>query len=179
MQVNAVALDERSIAFVGRFIENLEGNQERNTTGLELSNQAEKSYLQNCASCHGESEDFGVMLELMEGRLVLTGTIYETVSDRESSFPSRNRINAISGINNIYDNLATGDPAADPPIAPFITDAVNDAQRTEGGLITTSNKSEGWEISATANITENWRFIANASYIDSAIANTFSEFTPW
>ncbi|MDG2169672.1 MAG: hypothetical protein P8L44_17300 [Opitutales bacterium] len=50
MQVNAVALDERSIAFVGRFIENLEGNQERNTTGLELSNQAEKSYLQNCAS---------------------------------------------------------------------------------------------------------------------------------
>jgi cytochrome c553 len=57
MQVNAVALDERSIAFVGRFIENLEGNQERNTTGLELSNQAEKSYLQNCASCHGESAE--------------------------------------------------------------------------------------------------------------------------
>ena len=103
----------------------------------------------------GESEDFGIMLELMEGRLVLTGSIYETVSNRESSFPSFNRINAISGINTIYDNLATGDPAADPPIAPFITDAVNETQRTEGGLITTSNSSEGWEVTATANITEN------------------------
>ena len=57
MQVNAVALDERSIAFVGRFIENLEGNQARNTAGIELSSQAEKSYLQNCASCHGESAE--------------------------------------------------------------------------------------------------------------------------
>jgi iron complex outermembrane receptor protein len=130
----------------------------------------------------GESEDFGVMLELMDGRLVITGSVYETVSTRESSFPSWNvssefNGNAIAGINNIYDNLATGDPYNG--IDPFITEAVNDNQRTEGGLITTSNSSEGWELTATANITENWRFTANASYIDSTIADTFSEFTPW
>jgi len=125
----------------------------------------------------GESEDFSVMLELMEGRLVITGAVYETISNRESSFPSWNDINAIGGNNVIYNNLETGDP--DNGIDPFITQAVNDNQHTEGGLVTTSNSSEGWEFTAEADITENWRFTANASYIDSTIADTFSEFTPW
>ncbi|MBT5168582.1 MAG: TonB-dependent receptor plug domain-containing protein [Opitutales bacterium] len=128
----------------------------------------------------GKSEDFGVMLELMEGKLVVTGSVYETAADRESSFASWNDINAVTGINNIYDNLSTGNPSAVPPIAPFITQAINDNQRTDaGGVITSSNSSEGWELSATANITENWQFTANTSYINSTVADTFSEFTPW
>jgi len=125
----------------------------------------------------GESEDFGVMLELMEGRLVITGSVYETSSNRESSFPSWNDINAIAGIKTIYNNLATGDP--NNGIAPFITEAVNDSQTTEAAVATTSNNSEGWELIVTMNITENWRFTANTSYIDSTIKDTLSEFTPW
>ena len=54
MQMNAVALDERSIAFVGRFIENLEANRSRNTASKKVGRDAQALYAQHCASCHGE-----------------------------------------------------------------------------------------------------------------------------
>ena len=128
----------------------------------------------------GESEDYSIMFDLLEGRLFIKGTKYETSAQKESSFISwPTPINVINAINNIYANLADGDPNADPPIAPFITEAVRDAQETSAAVGTTSNSSDGWEISVTANITENWRLTANASYIDSAISDTFTEFTPW
>lgn len=53
MQANAVVLDERSIAFVGRHIENLALNPNRNTLGNETDPTTEVLYLENCASCHG------------------------------------------------------------------------------------------------------------------------------
>tara|TARA_B100001123_G_scaffold440905_1_gene581002 strand:- start:7114 stop:7596 length:483 start_codon:yes stop_codon:yes gene_type:complete len=71
-----------------------------------------------------ESEDFSIMLDLMDGRLFIKGTVYETSGQKESSFISFNNFSEIGAINNIYDNLATGAPDADPPIAPFITEAV-------------------------------------------------------
>lgn len=57
MQVNAAALDERSIAFVGRFIENLEANSARNTTGLEVTDVGKQLYMSHCSSCHGKSAE--------------------------------------------------------------------------------------------------------------------------
>ena len=127
----------------------------------------------------GESEDISIMFDLLDGRLFIKGTLYETSAQKESSFISWNDTNVIAAVNNIYSNLAEGDPDAVPPIAPFITETVRDNQETLAEVGTTSNSSEGWEISATANITENWRLTVNASEIDSTIANTFSEFTPW
>ncbi|QXD22989.1 hypothetical protein F7C95_13740 [Opitutia bacterium ISCC 51] len=127
----------------------------------------------------GESEDYSIMFDLMDGRLFIKGTVYETSAQKEASFISFNDFSAINAPKEIYENLAAGDPNADPPIAPFISEAVREAQIPSAAVGTTSNSSEGWELSVTANITDNWRFTANASHIDSAISDIFSEFYPW
>jgi len=53
MQMNAEALDERSIAFVGRHIENLNANLSRNTLENLPEDSGQKLYTKNCESCHG------------------------------------------------------------------------------------------------------------------------------
>ena len=55
MQANALALDERSIAFVGRHIESLAPNAQRNTLNIETHANAQNEYDQHCASCHGDA----------------------------------------------------------------------------------------------------------------------------
>ena len=55
MQTNAYALDERSIAFVGRYIESLERNQSRTTRNRSSGSDESLAYADACASCHGES----------------------------------------------------------------------------------------------------------------------------
>jgi len=53
MQANAVVLDERTIAFVGRHVENLAPNPNRKTAVTESVDGSGNLYLQNCAECHG------------------------------------------------------------------------------------------------------------------------------
>ncbi len=55
MQTNAYALDERSIAFVGRYIESFDRNQSRATHEPSSSSAGKLSYEDSCSSCHGES----------------------------------------------------------------------------------------------------------------------------
>lgn len=54
MQTNTYAQDERSIAFVGRYIESLERNQSRDTVNSSSSRDGALAYAKSCASCHGE-----------------------------------------------------------------------------------------------------------------------------
>lgn len=55
MKANASALDERSIAFVGRHIESLPNNKSRNTLGMKATQKGKSLYMQQCLKCHGES----------------------------------------------------------------------------------------------------------------------------
>ena len=57
MQANAAALDERSIAFVGRYIENLNANLSRNTLDNLPADLGWKLYAEDCASCHGDAAE--------------------------------------------------------------------------------------------------------------------------
>ncbi|MCZ6672464.1 MAG: hypothetical protein O7C75_05925, partial [Verrucomicrobia bacterium] len=57
MQANAIVLDEKSIAFVGRYIENLAPNDQRNTLDIQISKTAKTLYLNNCANCHGDDAE--------------------------------------------------------------------------------------------------------------------------
>lgn len=55
MQTNAYALDEKSIAFVGRYIETLDRNESRATLDQSTSENGALAYARACASCHGKS----------------------------------------------------------------------------------------------------------------------------
>ena len=54
MQANAIVLDERTIAFVGRHIENLPSNAERKTVATQEIVGSENLYKNHCSSCHNE-----------------------------------------------------------------------------------------------------------------------------
>ncbi len=127
----------------------------------------------------GETEDYSINLDLLDGRIYLQGTYFETSSNKESSFLSFGSISPIAAVNTLYDNLLAGDPDADPVIPPFITQSVFDAQDITVDVGTSSAETTGYEFSVVANFTENWRFTANYSYIDSVLSNIFEEFTPW
>ncbi len=55
MRVNTVNLDERTIAFLGRYIASLPVNQERATLDLDATADAPSLYALHCARCHGEA----------------------------------------------------------------------------------------------------------------------------
>ncbi|MGK0237632.1 MAG: cytochrome c553 [Candidatus Pelagisphaera sp.] len=54
MQANAAALDEKSIAFVGRHIESLKPNENRNTLAEKATKASKSLYRKQCQDCHGE-----------------------------------------------------------------------------------------------------------------------------
>ena len=54
MQANAAALDEKSIAFVGRHIESLKPNDNRNTFAKKPTKASKSLYRKQCQDCHGE-----------------------------------------------------------------------------------------------------------------------------
>ena len=57
MKANAAALDERAIAFLGRHIENLPPNENRNTLEVPVLEAGKQLYQQHCLDCHGESAE--------------------------------------------------------------------------------------------------------------------------
>jgi len=54
MKANALALDEKSITFVGRNIESLAPNEGRNPLSNELTKKSQSLYRTQCQECHGE-----------------------------------------------------------------------------------------------------------------------------
>ncbi len=54
MQANAIVLDERTIAFVGRHIENLPSSAERKTVATQEIVGSENLYKNHCSSCHNQ-----------------------------------------------------------------------------------------------------------------------------
>ena len=54
MQANALALDEKSIAFVGRHIESLTPNEGRNILSKKSTKDSKVLYRKRCQECHGE-----------------------------------------------------------------------------------------------------------------------------
>ncbi len=53
MQIKAKTLNERDLAFVGRFIESMAPNANRSTLGLVAAPEGKKIYVTDCAECHG------------------------------------------------------------------------------------------------------------------------------
>jgi len=118
----------------------------------------------------GESEDIGLTFDLFNGRVFVKTAYYETVALQNSAFPSWVDFNPVAGIQALYDIAED---------AGFITAAVNEDQRPLSGVASFSEVSEGYEVSAIGNLTENWRISMNYSYTEASRLEEFGEFTGW
>ncbi len=125
----------------------------------------------------GKSKDAALVFDLFKGKLFVKAGYYRTSANKNTAFITFNQINAFDGVKTVYSNLLTGDAARG--VAPFINQATFDSQNITSEVGTTSTKSEGYELTVTANLSSNWQFTANYSYIDSTVLDTFSEFTGW
>ncbi len=125
----------------------------------------------------GEGEDYGIGLDLLEGRLSAR-FVYFTASEQGritsaglGGAPARNaRVVAA------YESVLVGPgrpiPAGDwAPIASALTPPAN--------AIASDFTSEGYEARVTANLTPNWRLVANYSYTDSGRTNLALEMVDW
>ncbi len=125
----------------------------------------------------GESRDVALTFDLLKGKLFVKAGYYRTLSSLNTSFITFNDFSVFDGVRTVYSNLRDGDPARG--VAPFISQATYDAQNVLAEVGTTSAKAEGYELTVTANLSDNWRLTANYSYIDSIVLDTFTEFNGW
>lgn len=100
----------------------------------------------------GVSEDWGVMLNLLDNRLFIRAAYYTNSSVDEARGFAVNS-NVIDRNNRILDTLVADG---------VITDSQAESQRIFGSAWDLSDKkTDGWELSVTANPTNNWRVTMN------------------
>jgi iron complex outermembrane recepter protein len=93
----------------------------------------------------GRSEDFGVKLDALKRRLFVTAVYFQTEAARGFNFSNLN-----SAINPIWDALVLA--------GKFPSGTASNATGT-----TFDSRTRGYEVEATANLTENWRAFLNFS----------------
>ena len=104
----------------------------------------------------GRGQDYGVMANLLNGRIHLRATRYTSAQD--NTFKSDGLLsNLYDTTIEWWDDIGFGLPA-DPPGPRRFANAVN--------RVTYTGESDGYEFQMTANPTENWRFVLNYSYTD-------------
>ena len=106
----------------------------------------------------GVGYDFGLKFELLEGRVNATITRFEVNLDK-LTFGHQN--NVFNDINAIWDTILANGP----------NDGSNLNTRNVGGSDTRSQKSMGYELEVTANLTPNWRVSLNVSKAENVISN--------
>ncbi len=116
----------------------------------------------------GDGQDYGVMVELLEGRVFARLTRYETSSRREAGANVQNLVTAPR--NQIHNELlAQG----------IISQGEYDERDINARAALFDGESEGWEANVTANLTDNWVLQAGYSYTDMSRTNFMTEFEPW
>jgi iron complex outermembrane recepter protein len=123
----------------------------------------------------GDGEDYGVDFNFFDNRIngravyYTTNSIQEVVGGSQAA-GQKSRIyeafgSALSGSGRPYtvDEWAAREPELDPSVNGYFRD----------------NVSSGYELRITANITENWRLVLNASKTDRIVSNSFSKAIEW
>ena len=125
----------------------------------------------------GKGEDYGIGLDLLEGRLSAR-FVYFTANEKGritsaglGGAPARNQ--------RVMDAFATvlvgaGRPFSQAQWAPILA-----AYTPPVNAIASDFTSEGYEARITANLTRNWRLVANYSYTDSGRTNLATELIAW
>jgi hypothetical protein len=103
-------------------------------------------------SPEGKTYDLGAQLGLWDGRVVARLTYYQTSVVNNSAAVGTGNIQ--DRLNNIWNTLAT---------TGAITSAQRDQELVQANAYNYDNESQGWEGEVVANLTVNWRLMANIS----------------
>jgi hypothetical protein len=118
-------------------------------------------------SPRGETEDYGVAVTLLEGRLYARATYYTTKAvDQSTTSPSPVR----DANERIMDALFD---------AGLIPQSEVSLRTNVGGAGVFDFATTGIEVQTTANVTNNWRFQLSYAHTDAVEENLFNEWKNW
>jgi outer membrane receptor for ferric coprogen and ferric-rhodotorulic acid len=109
----------------------------------------------------GKGLDYGVKLSLLDNRLNATITRFTVDLDNQAS---GHQSDVNNYINAIWTTILNGGPNT------VVTDQNDPNGHRVGGTDTRSQKSEGYELEITANVTHNWRVSFNISKAENKIS---------
>ncbi|MFM1747736.1 MAG: hypothetical protein RLZZ188_1402 [Verrucomicrobiota bacterium] len=125
----------------------------------------------------GTGEDYGVGLDLLGGRLnakVVAFTSYEQGRITTTGFGGAAARNA-----RVMDAFASTLVGAGRPYTASQWEAVYRRYTPPATAASSDFEAEGYEARLTANLTRNWRLVANYSYTDSIRRNVAGEIAAW
>ncbi|MCB1123665.1 MAG: TonB-dependent receptor, partial [Verrucomicrobiae bacterium] len=116
----------------------------------------------------GEGKDYGLMLNLLEGRMFIRAAKFESSMIGLTAFGNRGNVETPN--NRILETLLN---------AGLITQAESDAREVVTNCYTFGRDSEGYEFELTGNITDNWSIRLNYSETDRVQYNIMPEVLAW
>lgn len=109
----------------------------------------------------GEGVDYGVKLDLLDGRVNATLTRFQVDLEKQAS---GHQSDVFNYLNAIWTTILNNGPVT------VVTDQNDPNGHHVGGTDTRSQRAEGWEFELTANPTRNWRVSFNLSKADNAVS---------
>jgi hypothetical protein len=125
----------------------------------------------------GKGSDYGIGLDLLEGRL--SARLVYFTAEEKGRITSRGLGGAPARNSRVMEAFAgalvgSGRPYSQAEWAPILKDWTPPVN-----AIASDFTSEGYEARVTANLTRNWRLVANYSYTDSGRTNLANEMADW
>jgi outer membrane receptor for ferric coprogen and ferric-rhodotorulic acid len=117
----------------------------------------------------GQGKDVGIALSLLDGRVYARAVYYETAGQN------------LTGARGIFALNTTNTMVLEALVAANAITPAQAAGRSLGpsDVMTYDLTSEGYEFQVTANLTANWRLIANFSITEASEQNVGLEVKPW
>ncbi len=103
-----------------------------------------------------ETDDFGIRMSLLDGKLVFTATAFDTIGNDQINLNKGN-------VRSLIRNLLESDALIDDPAAQAVDMSITD----ENVRDTVDSASDGYEFELVGNLTDQWRISANYSITDS------------
>ncbi len=125
----------------------------------------------------GEGEDYGLGFDLLDGRLNARFVYFKGSEQGRVTAPVANVLrDANIRIMDAFGSVLVG---AGRPFAQSEWDTLRRAYTPPVSSISSDFEAEGYEARVTANLTRNWRLVANYSYTDSGRTNLAPEAIAW
>lgn len=143
-------------------------------SSFNLANQANRIAPDTTApNADGVSDDFGLKVSLLNGKVFATVTYYETATTRDAA--SLNAAISRDGVNAIWDALSTTTAPGRTQTILAEAGLTMDQVRAGFNAYTFDSYSQGWEYEVVANLRPNWRLSFNFADRVSKQTNTATE----